>query len=255
MLSFPKLSCNVLLIDFLRIVYAKKSPKTYHFSQICYIYRDLDFSFLNQNASEIELQNVRTPQYISTRHKMLSRPKDSDAPPELREVTSVFQPVQLTFSTDDDAVQFLSGLTGWRLKFYKQCVKLVATDTSHFHKPKKTYKNAEISLWEKSASDFGSLTQLLVRLPEMDRPWITAMRTLIWHMAWEFDILTIYLVESSGGGLGLPSGGVAELKNLVIQQGKDLDTKHMKANSEETNSKHCWKCTITFKIASGQYSH
>ncbi|KAL9039237.1 MAG: hypothetical protein Q9180_002650 [Flavoplaca navasiana] len=215
------------------IVYAKKSPKTYHFSQICYIYRDLDFSFLNQNASEIELQNVRAPQYISTRHKMLSRPKDSDAPPEFREVTSVFWPVQLTFSTDDDAVQFLSGLTGWRLKFYKQCAKLVATDTSHFHKPKKTYKNAEISLWEKSASEVGSLTQLLVRLPEMDRPWITAM------------------LESSGGGLGLPSGGVAELKNLVIQQGKDLDTKHMKANCEETNSKHCWKFTITFKIASG----
>ncbi|KAL8880835.1 MAG: hypothetical protein Q9198_001832, partial [Flavoplaca austrocitrina] len=194
------------------IVYAKKSPKTYHFSQICYIYRDLDFSFLNQNASEIELQNVRAPQYISTRHKMLSRPKDSDAPPEFREVTSVFRPIQLTFSTDDDAVQFLSGLTGWRLKFYKQCAKLVATDTSHFHKPKKTYKNAEISLWEKSASEVGSLTQLLVRLAEMDRPWITAM------------------LESSGGGLGLPSGGVAELKNLVIQQGKDLDTKHMKAN-------------------------
>ncbi|KAL8976484.1 MAG: hypothetical protein Q9205_007510 [Flavoplaca limonia] len=232
------------------IIYAKKSPKTYHFSQICYIYRDLDFSFLNQNASEIELQNVRAPQYISTRHKMLSRPKDSDAPPEFREVTSVFRPIQLTFSTDDDAVQFLSGLTGWRLKFYKQCAKLVATDTSHFHKPKKTYKNAEISLWEKSASEVGSLTQLLVRLAEMDRPWITAMRTLLWHLAWGSDLLTIYLVESSGGGLGLPSGGVAELKNLVIQQGKDLDTKHMKANCEETNSKHCWKFTITFKIAS-----
>ncbi|KAL9633738.1 MAG: hypothetical protein Q9204_003270 [Flavoplaca sp. TL-2023a] len=231
------------------IVYAKKSPKTYHFSQICYIYRDLDFSFLNQNASEIELQNVRAPQYISSRHKMLSRPKDSDPPPVFREVTSVFRPVQLTFSTDDDAVQFLSGLTGWRLKFYKQCAKLVATDTSHFHKPKKTYKNAEISLWEKSASEVGSLTQLLVRLPEMDRPWITAMRTLLWHLAGESDLLTIYLVESSGGGLGLPSGGVAELRNLVIQQGKDLDTKYMKANSEETNSKHCWKFTITFKIA------
>ena len=62
------------------------------------------------------------------------------------------------------------------------------------------------------------------------------------------------LVENSRGGLGLPTGGVAELKNLMVQQGRDLDTKHMKANgAEETNSKHRWKFTITFKIASGQY--
>ena len=137
----------------------------------------MDFSFCNQNAAEIELQNVRAPHYISTRHKMLSRPKDGDAPPEFREVTWVSQPVQLTFSTDDDAVQFLSDLTAWRLKFSKQCAKLVMTDTSHFHKPKKTYKSAEISLWEKSASEAGSLTQLLVRLSEGDKPWLTARRT------------------------------------------------------------------------------
>ncbi|KAL8659408.1 MAG: hypothetical protein Q9226_000435 [Calogaya cf. arnoldii] len=214
------------------IVYAKKSPKTYHSSQICFVYRDLDFSFLNQNAGEIELQNVRAPHYISNRHKMLSRPKDSDALPEFREVTWVSQPVQLTFSTDDDAVQFLSDLTGWRLKFYKQCAKLVVTDTSHFHKPKKTYKSAEISLWEKSASEAGSLTQLLVRLPEGDNPWLTAR------------------LEVSGGGLGLPTGGVAELKSLAIQQGKDLDTKHMKANTDEVNSKSRWKFTVTFKVPS-----
>ncbi|CAL8581885.1 hypothetical protein XPA_007565 [Xanthoria parietina] len=214
------------------IVYAKKSPKTYQYSQICYIYRDMDFSFCNQNAAEIELQNVRAPHYISTRHKMLSRPKDGDAPPEFREVTWVSQPVQLTFSTDDDAVQFLSDLTAWRLKFYKQCAKLVMTDTSHFHKPKKTYKSAEISLWEKSASEAGSLTQLLVRLSEGDKPWLTAR------------------LESSGGGLGLPTGGVVELKSLTIQQGKDLDTKYMKANSEEVNPKSCWKFTITFKTPS-----
>ncbi|KAL8997793.1 MAG: hypothetical protein Q9169_003042 [Polycauliona sp. 2 TL-2023] len=216
------------------IVYAKKSPKTYHFSQICYIYRDLDFSFLNQNRGEIELQNVRAPHYISTRHKMLSKPKDTDAAPAFREVTWISRPVQLTFSTDDDAIQFLSGLTGWRLKFYKQCAKLAVTDTSHFHRPRKTYKNADISLWEKSASEAGSLTQLLVRLPEVDNPWLTTS------------------LETSGGGLGLPTGGVAELKRLAVQQGKDLDTKHMKANSEEDHSRPCWKFTINFKIPGGE---
>ncbi|KAL8783513.1 MAG: hypothetical protein Q9213_004559 [Squamulea squamosa] len=214
------------------VIYAKKSPKTYHFSQICYIYRDLDFSFHNQNAAEIELRNARAPHYISTRHKMLSRPKDTDASPGFREVTWVSRPMQLTFSTDDDAVRFLSALTGWRLKFYKQCAKLVLTDTSHFHKPKKTYKNAEILLWEKSASEAGSITQLLVRLPDADKPWLSSR------------------LELSGGGLGLPTGGVAELKGLAVQQGKDLDTKHMKANTEEANSKPCWKLTITFTVPS-----
>ncbi|KAL8859566.1 MAG: hypothetical protein Q9178_003965 [Gyalolechia marmorata] len=160
------------------IVYAKKSPKTYHFSQVCYIYRDLDFSFLNQNATEIELRNVRVPHYTSTRHKMLSRPKDSDAPPEFREVTPVSRPMRLTFSTDDDAVHFLSGLTGWHLRFYKQCAKLVLTDQSHIRKSKKSYKNAEILLWQKSASEAGSLTQLVVRVSEGDKPWLTARRRL-----------------------------------------------------------------------------
>ncbi|KAL8775660.1 MAG: hypothetical protein Q9209_000156 [Squamulea sp. 1 TL-2023] len=214
------------------VVYAKKSPKTYHFSQICYIYRDLDFSIQNQNAAEIELQNVRAPHYISTRHKMLSRPKDSDAPPECREVTRVFRPMQLSFSTGDDAERFLKALTGWRLKFYRQCAKLVLIDTSHFRKPKKTYKNAGILLWEKSALETGAITQLLIRLSEGDRPWITAR------------------LEVTGGGLGLPTGGVAELKSLAIQQGKDLDRKHMKANTEEANPKPCWKLTIMFTVPS-----
>ena len=175
--AFEKASLNDILTNFLRIVFAKKGPKTYHTSQICYIYRDLDFSFLNQSACEIELQNVRVPHYLSDRHKMLSMPKNSDGSPQFREVIRVPRSVQLSFSADDDAVQFLNGLTGWRVKFYKQCAKLVVTDMSHFHKPKKTYKNAEISLWEKSAPEAGSLTQLLVRIPETDKPWLTARRT------------------------------------------------------------------------------
>ncbi|KAL8728955.1 MAG: hypothetical protein Q9166_005050 [cf. Caloplaca sp. 2 TL-2023] len=214
------------------IVYAKKSPKTYHFSQICYVYRDLDFSFQNQNPAEIELHGVRAPHYISTRHKMLSRPKDTDPAPELREVDWVARPLQLTFSTDDDAVRFLTDLTGWRLKFYRQCVKIVLTDTSHFRKPKKTHKGAELQLWEKAATEAGLLTQLLVRLVEGDKPWISAT------------------LEASGGGLGLPTGGVAELKGLAIQQGKDLDTKHMRANTaDEASPRPCWKVTVTFKEA------
>ncbi|KAL8674467.1 MAG: hypothetical protein Q9168_001132 [Polycauliona sp. 1 TL-2023] len=160
-------------------------------------------------------------------------PKDTDALPEFREVTRISRPVQLSFSADDDATQFLSGLTGWRLKFYKQCAKLVAADTSRWPNPKKTYKKAEISLWEKSASEAGSVTQLLVRVPEMDKPWVTAR------------------LETSGD-LGLRTGGIAELKRLAIQQGKDLDTKYMQANSEEVSSRPCWKFTITFQVPSGK---
>lgn len=61
-------------------------------------------------------------------------------------------------------------------------------------------------------------------------------------------------VEMTGGGIGLPSGGVAELKGLVVQQGEDLDTKHMIANvkDEKANIKACWKFTITFKESSGK---
>lgn len=60
----------------------------------------------------------------------------------------------------------------------------------------------------------------------------------------------------SGGGVGLPSGGVAELKNLGIQQGADLDSKYMKANKDEegSKSKACWKLTITFKEINGKTS-
>ncbi|KAI4245369.1 MAG: hypothetical protein LQ352_006574 [Teloschistes flavicans] len=213
------------------IVYAKKSPKTYHYSQVCYVYRDLDFSFRNQNPAEIDLQNVRIPHYISNRHKMLARPKEREVMPQFREVTWLQQPLPITFSCDEDAVHFLSGLTGWRLKFYRQCAKLVLTDTSQFRKPKKTHKGAEVQLWEKAAPEGGLWTQLVVRSAEGDNPWLTARS-----------------VEASGGGAGLPSGGVAELKGLAIQQGKDLDTKHMQANSPDgVISKPCWKFTVTFK--------
>lgn len=62
-------------------------------------------------------------------------------------------------------------------------------------------------------------------------------------------------VEMTGGGIGLPTGGVAELKGLVVQQGKDLDTKHMMANvgDEKANAKACWKFTITFKESHGEF--
>ncbi|KAL8770027.1 MAG: hypothetical protein Q9194_005272 [Teloschistes cf. exilis] len=155
------------------IVYAKKSPKTYHCSQVCYVYRDLDFSFRNQNPAEIDLHNVRLPHYISNRHKMLTRPKEREIVPQFREATWVHQSLQLTFSCDDDAVHFLSGLTGWRLQFYRQCIKLVLTDTSQFRKPKKTHKGADVQLWEKAAPEGRPWTQLVVRSAEADNPWLT----------------------------------------------------------------------------------
>ncbi|KAL8988419.1 MAG: hypothetical protein Q9177_002509 [Variospora cf. flavescens] len=213
------------------IVHAKKSPKTYHSSQIFYVYRDLDFSFPNQDPTVIDFHNVRVPHYLSNLHKMLAKPKEREVVPVFREVTWMKRTVQMAFSCDEDAVKFLYGLTGWRLKFHRQCAKLVLTNTSHFRKPKTTYKCAEIQLWEKTATEGGQLTQLVARLVEADKPWLTAG------------------LEMSGGGVGLPSGGVAELKNLAIHQGADIDTKHMKANKDEEGSKSrpCWKLTITFK--------
>ncbi|KAL8934869.1 MAG: hypothetical protein Q9216_005691 [Gyalolechia sp. 2 TL-2023] len=212
------------------IVHSRKSPKTYHCSQVAYVYRDLDFTFLNQDPTAITLHNVRIPHYLSNRHKMLARPKEREVLPQFREVTCLSQPFELTFSCDEDAVKFLSGLTGWRLKFYRQCARLVMTDTSRFGNPQKTYKNAEIQLWEKAGPEGGNLTQLIARLNEEDKPWLTGR------------------LDISGGGLGLPSGGVAELKGLAVQLGKDLDIKHMKANVEgEAKLKSCWKLTITFK--------
>ncbi|KAL8716587.1 MAG: hypothetical protein Q9225_006097 [Loekoesia sp. 1 TL-2023] len=212
------------------IVHSKRSPKTYHCSQIGYVYRDLDFTFQDRDPTAIIVHNVRVPHYISTRHKMLARPTEREVVPQFREVTYMNRPLPLSFSCDEDAVKFLNGLTGWRLKFYRQSAKLVLTDTSRFRNPKKSHKGAEMYLWEKAAPEGGNLTQLTARLDEEDRPWLTAR------------------LETSGGGLGLPTGGVAELKGLAVQQGKDLDTKHMKANTgEEANSKSCWKLTIIFK--------
>ena len=156
------------------IVHAKKSPKTYHSAQLCYVYRDLDFSFQNQILTAIELQHVRVPHYISTRHKMLSRPKEQEVVPLFREVSWLYKPLLLNFSCDEDAVHFLHGLTGWRLKFYCHCTRLVLTDTGHFRKPKKTYKGGEIQLWEKAAPERGALTQLAIRLSDSDKPWLTA---------------------------------------------------------------------------------
>ncbi|KAL9594835.1 MAG: hypothetical protein Q9219_006799 [cf. Caloplaca sp. 3 TL-2023] len=227
------------------VVYLKKSPKTYHCSQVGYVYRDIDFSFENQDPTSIVLYNVRMPHYISNRHKMLSKPKESEVTPLFREVTDVYQPLPLSFSCDEDAVKFLNGLTGWRLKFYRQCAKLVLTDTGRLVNPKKTYKGAEITLWEKAASEGGNLTQLVARLKEEDKPWLTAR------------------LEITGGGLGLPSGGVAELKGLAVHQGLSLDVKSMRANTEkkankeqaskeQANPRSCWKMTITFKETSGK---
>lgn len=158
------------------IVHVKKSPKAYHYSQVFYIYRDLDFSFPKQDPTVIDLHNVRIPHYLSTRHKMLARPKEQEAAPEFREVTWMKRTLQMTFSCDEDAVKFLHGLSGWRLKFYRQCAKLVLTDTSRIRKPKSTYKGAEVQLWEKAALEGGQWTQLIARLAEEDKPWLTARR-------------------------------------------------------------------------------
>ncbi|KAL8948378.1 MAG: hypothetical protein Q9222_005434 [Ikaeria aurantiellina] len=235
------------------IVYAKKSPKTYHYSQICYVYRDLDFSIPNQNPAEVELHNIRVPHYISTRHKMLAKPREQDALPEFREVTWISRSLQLVFSCDDDTVRFFNGLTGWRLKFYRQCAKVILTDTGHFRKTKRSYKGAEIHLWEKAAPEDGLWTQLAVRLLDGDEPWLTSRRKQILVKDDHSSKANMPQVEVSGGGLGLPTGGVAELKGLAIQQGKDLDTKHMKANvKEESKSKPCWKFTVVFKEAGGE---
>lgn len=47
---------------------------------------------------------------------------------------------------------------------------------------------------------------------------------------------------------------MAELKNLAVQQGADLDTKYMKANVEDNGkSKPCWKLTVTFKETNGKF--
>lgn len=212
------------------VVYSRKSPKTYHCSQVGYVYRDLDFTFEKQDPTAITLHNVRTPHYLSNRHKMLAKPKEREVLPQFKEVTYMTQSLSLSFSCDEDSVKFLSGLTGWRLKFYRQCAKLVLADTSRFRNSKKSYKNTEIHLWEKAAPEGRPLTQLIARLNEEDKPWLTGR------------------LDISGGGLGLPSGGVAELKGLTVQLGKDLDIKHMKANmQEDEKSKSSWKLTITFK--------
>ncbi|KAI4092076.1 MAG: hypothetical protein LQ344_003731 [Seirophora lacunosa] len=212
------------------IVYAKKSPKTHHVSQIFYVYRDLDFSFPNQDPTVIDFHSVRVPHYLSNLHKMLAMPKEREVVPEFREVTWMKRTVQMAFSCDEDAIKFLHGLTGWRLKFHRQCAKLVVANTSHFRVSKTTYKGAEIQLWGKTATEGGQWTQLVARLLETEKPWLTTS------------------LEITGGGVGLPTGGVAELKNLAVQQGADLDTKYMKANVEDNGkSKPCWKLTVTFK--------
>ena len=60
-------------------------------------------------------------------------------------------------------------------------------------------------------------------------------------------------MEVLGSGLGLPSGGVVEIKNLAVQQGTTLDTKYMRANvEEEIVSKPCWKLVVTFKDMDGR---
>lgn len=60
-------------------------------------------------------------------------------------------------------------------------------------------------------------------------------------------------MDNSGGGLVLPAEGVAELKNLAIQQGPDLDTKYMNANlNGEASSKPSWKVRVTFKNTKGK---
>lgn len=107
---------------------------------------------------------------------MLAKPTEREVMPQFREVTYINQPLPLSFSCDEDAVKFLNGLTGWRLKFYRQCAKLVLTDTSRFRNPKKSHRGAEIHLWEKAAPEGGNLTQLIARLDEEDRPWLTARR-------------------------------------------------------------------------------
>ncbi|KAL9607546.1 MAG: hypothetical protein Q9167_007549 [Letrouitia subvulpina] len=220
------------------IVAAKKSPQSYHIAQLCYVYRDLGFRFHNEDCTLVDLYDVRAPHYISTRHKMLSRPREQDVRPQFREVTSSLCPMQLLFTCDHDTVKFVERVTGWRLKFYRVAAKLVTTDTTHrLSRRKETYKGVGIHLFEKASAEGRPQTQLLVQTSECDKPWLSAPLT------------------ESAGGISMPMGFVAELQGLRIQQGKDIDTKHMTANTnEEENSQKRWKFALTFKGSDGEYT-
>ncbi|KAL9039746.1 MAG: hypothetical protein Q9214_004751, partial [Letrouitia sp. 1 TL-2023] len=219
------------------IVAAKKSPQSYHIAQLCYVYRDLGFRFQNEDCTLIDLYDVRTPHYISTRHKMLSRPREQDVRPQFREVTYSLCPIQLLFACDHDTVKFVEELTGWRLKFYRVAAKLVITDTTHrLSRRKETYKGVGIHLFEKASVEGRPHTQLVVQASECDRPWLSAP-----------------LVESAGG-ISIPMGSVAELQGLRVRQGRNIDAKHMTANTdEEENNQKRWKFALNFKGPDGEY--
>lgn len=219
------------------IVVAKKSPKSYHIAQLCYVYRDLRFRFQNEDCTLIDLCDVRAPHYISTRHKMLSRPREQDVGPQCREVTYRLCPIQLLFTCDHDTVKFVEKLTGWRLNFYRVAAKLVITDTTHrLSRRKETYKGAGIHLFGKASAEGRPRTHLVVRASECDKPWLSAS------------------LAESAGGISMPMGLVAELQGLRVQQGKNMDAKHMTANTdEEENNQKRWKFALTFKGSDGEY--
>lgn len=221
------------------IALCRKNPKGPHYTEIYYVYRDLDWVFHSRNGtpSIIDFPSLQISHYVSTIPRLQYQPNASDPAPEFSDVVEKFKAAHFELGCDHDLKRFMHGLTGWTLKFFRPLAKLHLVEPGHLLKnPKEQYKGVHVQLWEKAAEEGQPQTQLAVRLGEKttkDR-WITASLFEA-HCRSEHSTMS-YNVE---------------FQALLLQRGVEVDIKYMAATSrgpkEQAASKKGWKTTLTFE--------
>ncbi|MCJ1230394.1 hypothetical protein MMC12_007068 [Toensbergia leucococca] len=119
----------------------------------------------------------------------------------------------------------MKALTGWDLKFFREALKLtVKGRASSVLRSSKTFEKAGIQLWEKN-----SKVQLAIRFNDEDKsPWLTASLSESTNVRTENNKVV--------------------LQDLIIQRGKTIQIKQMKASCDnQTSSMHKFTLTIFFR--------
>lgn len=218
-----------------------KSPQGPHMTKMFYVYRDLDWILKTKNdapmLSVIDFPQLRVAHYISTVPRLQYKPTAKDAAPEFSEAIQDDSAAHLELGCDHDLTNFMHGLTGWTLKFYRRIPKLVLINTTPLlRNTRENLKGVGIQLWEKASEEGQSRTQFAVRLDgEVEDRWITASLS---ENSYQSENTTF------------------EIGGVIIQRGVEIDSKYMIAakHGMETQSqaKKRWKVALTFGNGGGE---
>ncbi|KAL8824382.1 MAG: hypothetical protein Q9191_005094 [Dirinaria sp. TL-2023a] len=244
------------------IVSATKNPKSFHKSEIFYVYKDIDFEFADKDLNAVIFHQVWSPGYVSTKPRSSYPLNEKDPMPKFggAVMPKEGKDARFTFGCEHDLIRFMKSLTGWRLKYYGPLLKTTLIKTGGFRERKEDLKDVCVQLWEKASAEGTPRTQLVIRVSEnAAEPWITATCTFSFSSIYLFQILIVrgpVLDHSYYRDRTIPTTTETsvELKSLDVQRGSVVDENMMAMTpgvNEAAGGKR-WKLLLKFQDLEGE---